>query len=190
MWILGYMGAIPKIAYRHTSRRSCAYPSPMGPHINNPLNVQAEFGDYVENQHGSAEYFVVEHYVPETLADDLIRDELQEAHSFRRGIPSKKAEQLFIREVQRLSEYGQHHHSCKWLRTKQNPSTSIPLTLSICPNGICLYTWSEERRKLHEFYQWKCIQRLTYNHKHFCIFPHDIGGQPATRYKLKMDQKK
>ncbi|XP_050459436.1 uncharacterized protein LOC126855631 isoform X1 [Cataglyphis hispanica] len=87
------------------------------------LALQAEFGNYNVNEHGCGHYFLLEHYVPESLilsADrhqlqpcvdaDTLRAQLHRAHRERRGLDSNKAEEMFITHAQSLPDYGSHYY--------------------------------------------------------------------------------
>ncbi|KYN05665.1 FERM and PDZ domain-containing protein 2 [Cyphomyrmex costatus] len=87
------------------------------------LALQAEFGNYNANEHGCGDYFLLEHYVPESLilsADrhqsqpcvdaDTLRAQLHRAHRDRRGLDSNNAEEMFITHAQSLPDYGSHYY--------------------------------------------------------------------------------
>ncbi|EFN88990.1 FERM and PDZ domain-containing protein 2 [Harpegnathos saltator] len=87
------------------------------------LALQAEFGNYNFDEHGCGDYFLLEHYVPESLimnADrhqsqpcveaDVLRAQLHRAHHDRRGLDSNKAEEMFITHAQSLPDYGSHYY--------------------------------------------------------------------------------
>ncbi|XP_034947803.1 uncharacterized protein [Chelonus insularis] len=86
------------------------------------LALQAEFGNYNENEHGRGNYFLLEHYVPETLIlstpdqprphlncnINVLTTQLHRAHQNRRGLDANTAEELFITHAQELDDYGLH----------------------------------------------------------------------------------
>ncbi|XP_015439451.1 PREDICTED: uncharacterized protein LOC107194348 [Dufourea novaeangliae] len=88
------------------------------------LALQAEFGNYNMNEHGCGDYFLLEHYVPESLilnidqhqsqtnnsGTDALRARLHQAHRDRRGLDSNKAEEMFITHAQTLADYGSHYY--------------------------------------------------------------------------------
>lgn len=152
------------------------------------LALQAEFGNYIEQEHGSCDYFLLEHYLPEDLIDEKLKLELQELHKSRFGLDPGRAEEMFVAQVQRLHEYGSHHYTALWVRK----DISIPMWVTVSPHGVYLYEKKKSvlDRKIHEAFVWKNIQRLSYNKQCFHIVPHDIAGQKITNYKLKMDNKK
>ncbi|XP_076288575.1 uncharacterized protein LOC143213025 isoform X1 [Lasioglossum baleicum] len=88
------------------------------------LALQAEFGNYNVNEHGCGDYFLLEHYIPESLIlntdqrqsqinsgeTDTFRARLHQAHRDRRGLDSNKAEDMFIAHAQTLADYGSHYY--------------------------------------------------------------------------------
>lgn len=154
------------------------------------LALQAEFGDYLEREHGSSPYFLLEHYLPEELVDERAELErrLQELHKSRAGLKPDRAEEIFVARAQRLPEYGCHHYTAEWVRK----SGRIPMWVTINPQGVYLYEKKENvlDRKIHEAFAWKNIRSLKCNEQYFYIVPHDIGKQKLTNYKLRMDNKK
>ncbi|XP_058789328.1 uncharacterized protein LOC131663163 isoform X2 [Phymastichus coffea] len=90
------------------------------------LALQAEFGNYNANEHGASDYFLLEHYVPESLilnseeqqyrhphlpdSGEALRKRLQQAHRERRGLDATKAEEMFITHAQSLPDYGAHYY--------------------------------------------------------------------------------
>nr|XP_033338293.1 uncharacterized protein LOC117227282 [Megalopta genalis] len=88
------------------------------------LALQAEFGNYNVNEHGCGDYFLLEHYIPESLIlntdqhqsqinngeTEALRARLHQAHRDRRGLDSNKAEEMFITHAQTLADYGSHYY--------------------------------------------------------------------------------
>ncbi|XP_076766796.1 uncharacterized protein LOC143433355 isoform X2 [Xylocopa sonorina] len=88
------------------------------------LALQAEFGNYNVNEHGCGDYFLLEHYIPESLilnidqyqphinngGAEALRARLHQAHRDRRGLDSNKAEEMFITHAQTLPDYGSHYY--------------------------------------------------------------------------------
>jgi hypothetical protein len=77
----------------------------------------------VPQEHGCGDYFLLEHYVPESLIlsaernqsqacldADALRAQLHRAHRDRRGMDSNKAEEMFITHAQSLPDYGSHYY--------------------------------------------------------------------------------
>ncbi|XP_046141233.1 uncharacterized protein LOC114874307 [Osmia bicornis bicornis] len=88
------------------------------------LALQAEFGNYNANEHGCGDYFLLEHYIPESLilnmdqpqsqintgGAEALRARLHQAHRDRRGLDSNKAEEMFVTHAQTLPDYGSHYY--------------------------------------------------------------------------------
>ncbi|XP_023248353.1 uncharacterized protein LOC106639698 [Copidosoma floridanum] len=90
------------------------------------LALQAEFGNYNTNEHGCGDYFLLEHYVPESLilnseeqqyrhpelpdSGEELRKRLQQSHRERRGLDANKAEEMFVTHAQMLTDYGAHYY--------------------------------------------------------------------------------
>ncbi|KAI4457359.1 ferm domain (protein4.1-ezrin-radixin-moesin) family [Holotrichia oblita] len=85
----------------------------------NGFALQAEFGDFNEREHGTRDYFLLEHYVPETMACAIndstsLRYELTRAHKFKIGLDTERAEEDFILLAQTLPHYGGHFYTALW----------------------------------------------------------------------------
>ncbi|XP_043270741.1 uncharacterized protein [Venturia canescens] len=87
--------------------------------------LQAEFGNYNANEHGRGDYFLLEHYIPESLilnpdanlqksqlpgGPEALRARLHQAHRDRRGLDANNAEEMFIIHAQALPDYGSHYY--------------------------------------------------------------------------------
>ncbi|XP_049820356.1 tyrosine-protein phosphatase non-receptor type 13 isoform X3 [Aethina tumida] len=164
----------------------------------NGLALQAEFGDYSEREHGTRDYFLLEHYVPETMScaiDDSkrLQKELIKAHISKKGLDCEKAEQDFIIVAQSLPHYGGHFYTATWM-LKDNNHKDIWLYIS--SQGINLYergpSTSNCGPQLYEKFEWRSIQTLCYSKHYLCILPHasTIHGSKLKKYKLRMDHKK
>ncbi|XP_066594584.1 tyrosine-protein phosphatase non-receptor type 13-like [Prorops nasuta] len=84
------------------------------------LALQAEFGNHNANEHGCGDYFLLEHYIPESLIlnvdqqsdnnSQVLRMKLHQAHRERYGLDSNKAEDMFVIHAQSLPDYGSHYY--------------------------------------------------------------------------------
>ncbi|XP_044008088.1 uncharacterized protein LOC122852387 [Aphidius gifuensis] len=86
------------------------------------LALQAEFGNYSVNEHGRGDYFLLEHYIPESLIlnsdnqqsqlndTDVLKGRLHQAHRDRRGLDTNTSEEMFIQHAQELNDYGSHFY--------------------------------------------------------------------------------
>ncbi|XP_017771951.1 PREDICTED: tyrosine-protein phosphatase non-receptor type 13-like [Nicrophorus vespilloides] len=163
----------------------------------NGLALQAEFGDYNEREHGARDYFLLEHYAPETVcADDdgYLRRELIKAHRFKYGLDADKAEEDFIILAQNLPHYGGHFYTAIWVL---KDGTHRDVWLYVSAQGINLYERqllrnSQRGPVLQDKFEWKTIQTLCYSKHYLCILPHaaKMHRSQLKKYKLKMDHKK
>lgn len=162
------------------------------------LAMQAEFGDYKEKEHGTSDYFLLEHYVPDTMAcavDDhkYLREELVKSHKSKYGMIREKAEEDFISCAQKLTHYGGHFYTATWT-LKDNSAKDVWLYISA--QGINLYkrgqTTSNCGPELYEMFDWKNIQTLCYSKRYLCVIPKEnkFFASKLKKYKLKMDHKK
>lgn len=80
---------------------------------------------FYSQEHGCGDYFLLEHYVPESLilnterfwpqaqlpnSINALKMQLQQAHRDRRGLDSTKAEEMFVTYAQSLADYGSHYY--------------------------------------------------------------------------------
>ncbi|KAJ3665066.1 hypothetical protein Zmor_000580 [Zophobas morio] len=162
------------------------------------LALQAEFGDYSEREHGSRDYFLLEHYVPETMScavDDQysLRQGLIRSHISKSGLSGEKAEQDFIILAQSRPHYGGHFYTATWM-LKDNNHKDVWLYISA--QGINLYERDRSSSncgpQLYEMFEWRSIQTLCYSKQYLCILPHSktLHSSKLKKYKLKMDHKK
>jgi hypothetical protein len=72
-------------------------------------------------EHGSGEYFLLEHYIPESLLlqhedEQALRKQMQLLHQERQGLDPGKAEEIYITLVQMLKGYSCHYYNALWVR--------------------------------------------------------------------------
>ncbi|KAF5300403.1 hypothetical protein FQA39_LY02202 [Lamprigera yunnana] len=162
------------------------------------LALQAEFGDFIEKEHGTREYFLLEHYVPETVTYNLeeckhLRQELTLSHITKRGLSAEKAEEDFMIFAQTLPHYGGHFYTALWV-LKDNTQKDVWLYIS--SQGINIYERNPGSHQwnliLLEMFEWKMIQTLCYSKRYLCVLPHTKKAHELKlkKYKLKMDHKK
>lgn len=89
-------------------------------------------------EHGTRDYFLLEHYVPETMScaiDDSkrLQKELIKAHISKKGLDCEKAEQDFIIVAQSLPHYGGHFYTATWV------SYFIAYIINNCKYEINIY---------------------------------------------------
>ena len=148
--------------------------------------LQAEFGDFTVKEHGCGDYFLLEHYLPdsESVNEMQVKTELQAAHQERSGLDPGRAEEMFISLAQQFAEYGTHFYAAS---CSQKSGKDMPIWLAISASGISLHEWRVgvvERPVFHS-YHWKDIRKLSYSRHQFCLQP-----TCGKRLKLRMDLRK
>ena len=73
-------------------------------------------------EHGSGEYFLLEHYIPESLLlqhedEKAVRKQMQFLHKERQGLDPGRAEEIYITLVQMLKGYSCHFYNAVWVRS-------------------------------------------------------------------------
>ncbi|XP_078356362.1 tyrosine-protein phosphatase non-receptor type 13-like isoform X2 [Oculina patagonica] len=157
--------------------------------------LQAEVGDYNQTLHGS-DYFVPEHYLPQRaiakLTASYIKKHLPSMHKTHTGLSDAQAEIEYLKEAQKLQEYGIIFN--KVSKYKKDKRGGFSLGISV--RGLIVY---EERGivKSPTFrHPWQNIKRMAFHRRRFFIEAH---GDPETskmvlytcsykksRYLLKM----
>lgn len=157
--------------------------------------LQAEVGDYNQTVHGS-DYFVPEHYLPQRaiakLTASYIKKHLPAMHKTHTGLSDAQAEIEYLKEAQKLQEYGIIFN--KVSKFKKDKRGGFSLGISV--RGLIVY---EERGvvKSPTFrHPWQNIKRMAFHRRRFFIEAH---GDPETskmvlytcsykksRYLLKM----
>uniref|UniRef100_A0A6P7FCV1 Tyrosine-protein phosphatase non-receptor type 13-like n=1 Tax=Diabrotica virgifera virgifera TaxID=50390 RepID=A0A6P7FCV1_DIAVI len=163
----------------------------------NGLALQAEFGNYNTREHGQRDYFLLEHYIPESMSSAIentekLRQELIQAHVLKHGMDGDKAEESFISLAQSLPHYGGHFYTATWIMKDGNHKD---IWLYISAQGMNMYergkNTSHYGPHLYEKFEWRNIQTLCYSKQYLCILPHSNyeSVSKLKKYKLKMDQK-
>lgn len=157
--------------------------------------LQAEVGDYNQTLHGS-DYFVPEHYLPQRaiakMTASSIKKQLPTMHKTHTGLSDAQAEIEYLKEAQKLQEYGIIFN--KVSKYKKDKRGGFSLGISV--RGLIVY---EERGivKSPTFrHPWQNIKRMAFHRRRFYIEAH---GDPETskmvlytysykksRYLLKM----
>ena len=95
------------------------------PFVFTHFSMQNNLKIFYFQEHGCGDYFLLEHYIPESLilnpdqdqqysdlpsnAENLKR-QLHQAHRERRGLDANRAEEMFITHAQTLTDYGSHYY--------------------------------------------------------------------------------
>lgn len=163
--------------------------------------LHIEFGEFSYREHGSADYFLLEHFLPEsTISNDMadIKLRMKRAHESRRGLDRSKAIINYITLAQTFRDYGAHFYSAIWA-TRDGFCRDV--WLSIGPRGVTLYSrnnhMSEEsssnnNRIVLQSLPWHHIHTFYYNKKSLYIIPNSYSGlsKIGVKYKLKMTDNK
>ncbi|KAF4519635.1 hypothetical protein B566_EDAN003803, partial [Ephemera danica] len=163
------------------------------------LSLQAEFGDYSQKEHADADYFLLEHYIPEELLSQSrsggeeadLRWRLRAQHETRQGLDPGRAEENFISAVQRLPDHGIHFYHAH----QSTKESMTPVQLGIKGSGILVYAvptvqnLMEGQRQLLQEFEWRSIQKLSYNKQSFSLVCLGEAGKPL-KLKFKLEDKK
>ncbi|XP_022779941.1 tyrosine-protein phosphatase non-receptor type 13-like isoform X3 [Stylophora pistillata] len=169
------------------------------------LALQAETGDY--NGALRDEYFLAEHYVPNKMIEKISLDhatqELPRFHKSCHGLSEEEAELEFIKEAQKLQEYGIHFYKVQ----RQIPNTGggkskksnrESVWLGICVRGVTVYEARGHMKFPVNRHSWPFTKKLSFKKKKFFIEPREnpdtlkmtfyTDHYKKSRYLLQMSQ--
>ncbi|XP_060804892.1 tyrosine-protein phosphatase non-receptor type 13 [Amyelois transitella] len=163
--------------------------------------LHVEFGEFSYREHGTADYFLLEHYLPESVITNNMSDiklRMKRAHESRRGLDRNKAIINYITLAQTFRDYGAHFYSAIWA-TRDGFCRDV--WLSIGPRGITLYSRSTHvsdesmnntNRIVLQSLPWHHIHTFCFNKKSLYIIPNAYSGlsKIGIKYKLKMSDNK
>lgn len=162
--------------------------------------LHIEFGEFSYREHGTADYFLLEHYLPEFLITNDMADvkfRMKRAHETRRGLDRSKAIINYITLAQTFRDYGAHFYSAVWA-TRDGFCRDV--WLSIGPRGVTLYSRTNNisevsnnsNRIVLQSLPWHHIHTFYYNKKSLYIMPNSYSGMSkiGIKYKLKMQDNK
>lgn len=163
--------------------------------------LHIEFGEFSLREHGTADYFLLEHYLPENIITNDMADiklRMKRAHESRRGLDRSKAIINYITLAQTFRDYGAHFYSAIWA-TRDGFCRDV--WLSIGPRGVTLYsrnnhatddTGTHTNRIVLQSLPWHHIHTFYYNKKSLYIMPNSYSGlsKIGVKYKLKMADNK
>ncbi|XP_078359591.1 tyrosine-protein phosphatase non-receptor type 13-like [Oculina patagonica] len=169
------------------------------------LALQAETGDY--NETLGDEYFLTEHYIPSRIIDKVSVDhatqELPRFHKTFHGLSDEDAELEFIKEAQKLQEYGIHFYKVQRQMThtgggKPKKSEKESVWLGICVRGVTVYEARGHMKFPTHRHSWPMTKKLSFKKKKFFIEPRGSPDAPKmtfytnhykkSRYLLQMSQ--
>lgn len=159
--------------------------------------LHIEFGEFSYREHGTADYFLLEHYLPETaITNDMadVKLRMKRAHESRLGLDKNKAIINYITLAQTFRDYGAHFYSAIWA-TRDGFCRDV--WLSIGPRGITIYSRNNRvtedsaswtNRIVLQSLPWHHIHTFYYNKKSLYIMPNSYSGlsKIGVKYKLKM----
>ncbi|XP_059394103.1 band 4.1-like protein 1 isoform X10 [Carassius carassius] len=117
--------------------------------------VQAELGDFDQDDHGS-DYVNEFHFAPNQTRE--LEERVMELHRTYRGMTPAQAEINFLENAKKLSMYGVDLHHAK-------DSEGIDIMLGVCANGLLVY---RDRLRINRF-AWPKILKISYKRSNFYI---------------------
>ncbi|XP_048879527.1 protein 4.1-like isoform X8 [Brienomyrus brachyistius] len=117
--------------------------------------VQAELGDYDQEEHGT-DYVSDFHFAPNQTRE--LEERVMELHRNYRGMTPAEAEINFLENAKKLSMYGVDLHHAK-------DSEGIEIMLGVCANGLLIY---RDRLRINRF-AWPKILKISYKRSNFYI---------------------
>ncbi|XP_050978375.1 band 4.1-like protein 1 isoform X8 [Labeo rohita] len=117
--------------------------------------VQAELGDFDQDDHGS-DYVSDFHFAPNQTRE--LEERVMELHKTYRGMTPAEAEMNFLENAKKLSMYGVDLHHAK-------DSEGIEIMLGVCANGLLIY---RDRLRINRF-AWPKILKISYKRSNFYI---------------------
>ncbi|XP_034440973.1 band 4.1-like protein 1 isoform X6 [Hippoglossus hippoglossus] len=118
-------------------------------------SVQAELGDYDQEDHGS-DYVSDFRFAPNQTRE--LEERVMELHRNYKGMTPAEAEINFLENAKKLSMYGVDLHHAK-------DSEGIDIMLGVCANGLLIY---RDRLRINRF-AWPKILKISYKRSNFYI---------------------
>ncbi|KAM4587871.1 uncharacterized protein PAE49_002549 isoform 2-T3 [Odontesthes bonariensis] len=117
--------------------------------------IQAELGDYDQDDHGS-DYVSDFRFAPNQTRE--LEERVMELHRNYKGMTPADAELNFLENAKKLSMYGVDLHHAK-------DSEGIEIMLGVCANGLLIY---RDRLRINRF-AWPKILKISYKRSNFYI---------------------
>ncbi|XP_041741271.1 tyrosine-protein phosphatase non-receptor type 13 isoform X2 [Coregonus clupeaformis] len=131
------------------------------------LALQAEFGDYQAELHGKT-YFRLEHYMSASALDNIdqssIKEELLKLHSTYYGATETETEFEFLKESQRLTEYGVHFH-----RVLPEKRSQTGIMLGVFSKGVLIFEVLNGNRTPVLRFPWRETKKISFTKKKICL---------------------
>ncbi|XP_051947522.1 band 4.1-like protein 1 isoform X2 [Xyrauchen texanus] len=117
--------------------------------------IQAELGDYDQEEHGP-DYISEFRFSPNQTRE--LEDRVVELHRTYKGMSPAEAEINFLENAKKLSMYGVDLHHAK-------DSEGIDIMLGVCASGLLIY---RDRLRINRF-AWPKILKISYKRSNFYI---------------------
>ncbi|XP_013365639.1 PREDICTED: band 4.1-like protein 2 [Chinchilla lanigera] len=117
--------------------------------------LQAELGDYDQEEHGSMDLSDFQ-FAPTQTKE--LEEKVAELHKTHRGLSPAQADSQFLENAKRLSMYGVDLHHAK-------DSEGVDIKLGVCANGLLIY---KDRLRINRF-AWPKILKISYKRSNFYI---------------------
>ncbi|XP_029357411.1 band 4.1-like protein 1 [Echeneis naucrates] len=131
--------------------------------------VQAELGDYDQDDHGS-DYVSDFRFAPNQTRE--LEERVMELHRNYKGMTPAEAEINFLENAKKLSMYGVDLHHAKvgssssqFNLYEYSDSEGIDIMLGVCANGLLIY---RDRLRINRF-AWPKILKISYKRSNFYI---------------------
>ncbi|KAI6652122.1 hypothetical protein LOD99_4667 [Oopsacas minuta] len=138
------------------------------------LSLQIELGDYrrdteVECYYQARDYL---HYrVLESLPADTISDTLRQMHQSHQGLSRTEAELAYLKQAQKLPEYGLVYHKVLW----QKKLGTEEVWAGVSTRGFVLSKIVDREKVPVLSFSWKLIKLMWHRNKRFVIEPQETA---------------
>ncbi|PAA53973.1 hypothetical protein BOX15_Mlig007908g3 [Macrostomum lignano] len=122
--------------------------------------VQAEIGDYLEDEYLDALYLTQVKVLPEPVSDELLR-KVMEYHRAHFGLSPEDAEYSLLDTVRKVELYGVRLHAAR-------DHDGLPLNLAVAHPGVLVFQGAV---RVNTF-SWAKIRKLSFKRKKFLVKLH------------------
>ena len=158
------------------------------------MALQTEFGDFSEDIHGDCDYYLLEHYLPSHVIQQVggspLRAALTKLHRSHVGLSQSKTELRYCSEIQRLPDFGYHTFA---VRETKKPISSPKRHIGIHVNGIFLFETSKDKTQSHKAiasFKWVNITRIQYDKSRFQLSVQDAESRTTDKVKFYVSETK
>ncbi|XP_070555209.1 protein 4.1-like isoform X9 [Ptychodera flava] len=119
--------------------------------------VQAEFGDYDPEEHGTDPTYLSDlRFAPNQTRE--LEEKIMELHKTHKGQTPAEAELHYLENAKKLAMYGVDLHHAR-------DSEGVDIMLGVCANGLLIY---RDRLRINRF-AWPKILKISYKRNNFYI---------------------